>query len=55
MLLELLDNAIYLYFKILNLMEEKKIIEESVVSLKEGLKIAPKIEGTPSGVEGLDE
>jgi KaiC domain protein len=55
MLLELLDNAIYLYFKILNLMEEKKIIEESIVSLKEGLKIAPKIEGTPSGVEGLDE
>lgn len=36
-------------------MEEKKIIEESIISFREGLKTAPKIEGTPSGVEGLDE
>jgi hypothetical protein len=36
-------------------MEEKKIIEESIISFREGLKTAPEIEGTPSSVEGLDE
>ena len=52
---ELLDKASLLSFKLLKPMEDKKIVEESIVSFKEGLKTAPRIEGIPSGVEGLDE
>ncbi len=36
-------------------MEEGKIVEEAILSIKEGSKLAPEIEGTPSGIEGLDK